>query len=283
MPVYINRDIVKDFVFRALAEDVGTGDHSSLACISPTQKQAFHVIVKEKGILAGVDLVTLILKDYPSIVVEVLIADAKPVVAGDRALQLYGRTLDILRLERLLLNCLQRMSGIASYTASLVDKIQGTSAKLLDTRKTSPTLRCFEKWAVKLGGGFNHRFGLYDMIMLKDNHIDACGSLTKAVLAAYNYLKNKKLNLKIEVETRTLEEVQEALKTGLVDRIMFDNMTLTDLKKAVEIVGNQCETEASGGITDLTIRSIAKTGVNFISVGALTHSVKNLDMSLKVG
>lgn len=282
LPPYITYSKIETFLKQALEEDICTGDHSSLACIDPQLEQHFYIIAKDNGILAGMSLLVLILEKYPTLTAELLMQDGDTFKIGDIPVRFHGRTRDMLQLERLLLNCMQRMSGIATQTHALNQKIKGTSAKLLDTRKTTPNFRIFEKWAVKIGGGFNHRMGLYDMIMLKDNHIDSCGGLTPAIHAARTYLQRTKLNLKLEVEARSLEDVDEILETGLVDRIMFDNMTVEDMQKAVKIVGGACETEASGGIQAANIRAVAETGVNFISVGALTHSVKNLDLSLKV-
>ena len=282
-PSYITRPKIATFLKQALAEDVHTGDHSTLACIDANQEQHFYLVAKEVGILAGVDLLALILENCPMLTAEFLMHDGETLKTGDIPIRIYGRTIAMLQLERLVLNCMQRMSGIATYTAALVAAVAGTGAKILDTRKTTPNFRLFEKWAVRIGGGFNHRMGLYDMIMLKDNHIDACGGLAEAVWAAHNYLKKNELDLKLEVEARTLEDVQAALETGLIDRIMFDNMSLAMMRAGVELVGQACETEASGNIRAKNIRAVAETGVDFISVGALTHSAKNLDLSLKVG
>ncbi|MDW8296741.1 MAG: carboxylating nicotinate-nucleotide diphosphorylase, partial [Raineya sp.] len=238
--------------------------------------------IKDEGILAGVELAKMIFKAVDNTLqVEILISDGSAVKKGDVGLYVTGKARSILQAERLVLNCMQRMSGIATYTNFLQQKIAHTKAKLLDTRKTTPNFRICEKWAVWIGGGRNHRFGLYDMIMLKDNHIDYAGGIRKAIEATHKYLKDKNLSLRIEVETRNLQEVQEVLEVGGVDVIMLDNMNLVDMRKAVEMIAGKYQTEASGGVTEETIVGIAECGVDFISVGALTHSVKSLDISLK--
>lgn len=241
------------------------------------------MLIKEPGILAGVELSkTIFLYSDPDLDVQVLIPDGTPVAVGDIALTVKGSAHSILRTERLVLNLIQRLSGIASKTGELSAMIEGTGCKLLDTRKTTPGLRRLEKWAVSVGGGYNHRMGLYDMIMLKDNHNDCAGGITQAVTNTKRYLAEKHLNLKIEVETRNLAEVKEALEVGGVDRIMLDNFGVKEMREAVAFINGRIETEASGGITERTIREYAETGVNYISVGALTHSVRSLDISLKV-
>lgn len=266
----------------SLAEDVGDGDHSSLASIGENVIQEAQLIVKDNGILAGVNLAERIcLKVDDSLKFDLKIKDGSTVQVGDIAFTLSGKARSILKAERLVLNCMQRMSGIATYTHSLNKLIEGTGARLLDTRKTTPLFRAMEKWAVVIGGGMNHRFNLADMIMLKDNHIDYAGGMEQAISQTQAYLKANKKKLKIEVETRSLEEVSQVVKIGGVDRVMFDNMAPDLLKQAVKLVAGKMETEASGGITEKTIRAVAETGVDFISVGALTHSVKSLDMSLK--
>lgn len=271
------------FLQQALAEDIGPGDYTSLACILPEQGSKAHLLVKENGILAGLEIALKVFHMVdPSLEVLPLIESGTPIKKGDIVLQVKGKAQSILKSERLFLNILQRMSGIASYTHYLNTLIAHTSCKLLDTRKTTPGFRYFEKLAVLQGGGVNHRFGLYDMIMIKDNHIDYAGGIKNALERTHNYLKNNNLQLKIEIETRSLEEVNQVLSSGIhVDRIMLDNYSIDDMKKAVALIGTSCETEASGGINAQTIASYAETGVNFVSIGALTHSYKSLDLSLK--
>lgn len=278
----IEHPLVKEAIALAIKEDLGDGDHSSLGSIPKDKKGRAKLLVKDTGVLAGVEVARYIVKEIdPTMVMDVSLPDGSAVVKGDVAFTLEGNVHSILQAERLLLNFMQRMSAIATYTKRLVDIIEGTDAKLLDTRKTTPGLRIFEKWAVTIGGGMNHRFGLFDMVMLKDNHIDYAGGITQAVNSIVNYLSEHQKELKIEVETRSLAEVQEALDTGKVDRIMFDNFSPELMTEAVKLVGGRCETEASGGITEESIRIYAETGVDFISVGALTHSVKSMDLSLK--
>ena len=265
----------------AVAEDIGDGDHSSLGAIPPNQKGRARLLVKDFGVICGIDLAAHIFNRLDStLVFESLIEEGSVVNVGDIAFNISGNIHSILQAERLVLNFMQRMSGISTYTKRLVDIISGTNAQLLDTRKTTPGMRVFEKYAVSVGGGVNHRIGLYDMVMLKDNHNDYAGGITAGVNQTKSYLKSRNRQLKIEVETRNLEEVEEALSVG-VDRIMFDNFSPDDMVKAVNLVNGRCETEASGGITEPTIRNYAETGVDFISVGALTHSVRSLDLSLK--
>ncbi len=277
-----NDPLVKQLIDLAIAEDIGDGDHSSLGAISiGTQGQA-RLLVKDEGVLCGVHLAKHIMQRIdPSVEFNQLIDEGAWVKYGEIAFTVKGSVHSILQAERLMLNFMQRMSGIATVTNRLVKKIEGTNAKLLDTRKTTPGLRTFEKYAVTVGGGVNHRFALWDMVMLKDNHNDYAGGITEGVMRTKEYLNSKGKDLKIEVETRDLKEVQEALGTGLVDRIMFDNFSPELMSEAVKLVNGKCETEASGGITGDTIRSYAETGVDYISVGALTHSVKSLDLSLK--
>lgn len=281
-PPYVTSELLNDFIDRAFQEDLGDGDHSTLASIPADAEKSAYLLMKESGVIAGMDLAPLIFhKLDPNMTIEPLVKDGEEVKKGDVILRLKGKVRAILSGERLLLNCMQRMSGIATKTAYLNTLIKGTSARLLDTRKTTPNMRMLEKWAVIIGGGVNHRYGLYDMVMLKDNHVDFAGGIEKAVHSTQEYLKAKGLKLKIEVETRNLDEVQQALDAGGVDRIMLDNMSNEDMRAAVELIAKRSETEASGGITEKTIRSVAETGVDYISVGALTHSIKSLDISLK--
>ena len=280
---YISEEEITRFIESAIHEDVRDGDHSTLAAIDPDAEDHAKLLIKGDGIIAGVQLAQHIFAHVdPQLQLEVLVKDGDSVKYGDIGLYVKGRAQSILTAERLVLNCMQRMSGIATYTNQLVTLIQGTGARLLDTRKTTPNFRMMEKWAVVIGGGVNHRFGLFDMVMLKDNHIDYSGGITKAVAKTKKYLKEKGLDLRIEVETRNLAEVEEALNCeGSVDRIMLDNMSVAEMKKAVALIDGKAEVEASGGITEETIRPIAETGVDFISVGALTHSYTSLDISLK--
>ena len=274
-------DLTK-FINLAIAEDVGAGDFTSLSCIDASAIGKAKLIVKESGVLAGVDFAEQIAIQIDNdIRFNKLKQDGHLVVSGDIAFTLSGKVQSILKAERILLNCMQRMSGIATITQKYVDAVTGTNAKILDTRKTTPLNRYLEKWAVRIGGGYNHRFGLFDMIMIKDNHVDFAGGIRQAIEAAYNYTKQNNLDLKIEIETRSLDDVVQVLETGKVDRIMFDNFEPELMQKAVTLVNGKYETEASGGIVLETIRRYAETGVDFISVGALTHSVKSLDISLK--
>ncbi len=273
---------IDQIIASAFAEDIGDGDHTSLACIDSNKKGKAKLLVKEKGIIAGVELAKKIFQNADkNLQVQVFINDGTEINPGDIVLEVSGSELSILKSERLVLNFMQRMSGIATATHKLNKLIKHTNAKLLDTRKTTPLLRELEKMAVKIGGGENHRFGLYDMILLKDNHIDFCDGITKAIEKTHQYLKEKNLNLKIEVETRTLDDVKEILSIGGIQRIMLDNFTPEKLKEAVELINGKFETEASGGINETNIRAYAETGVDYISVGALTHHIKSLDLSLK--
>lgn len=269
-------------IANAIREDVGDGDHSSLACIPATAQGKAKLLVKDEGIIAGVAFAKQVFayvdKDMK---VETLIEDGSKVKYGDIVFYVEGASQSILKAERLVLNAMQRMSAIATKTRQFVDLLDGTGTKILDTRKTTPGIRALEKWAVKIGGGENHRFALYDMIMLKDNHIDFAGGLTKAIEKTKNYLKETNRDLKIIVEARDLNEIEEILKTEGVYRILIDNFNYEDTKKAVKLIGDKCLTESSGGINEKTVRKYAECGVNFISSGALTHSVYNMDLSLK--
>lgn len=266
----------------AFAEDIGDGDHTTLCCIPENAMGKSHLLIKEDGILAGVELAKRVFAKFdPTVQVEVLINDGTPVKKGDIAMVVTAKVRSLLQTERLMLNIMQRMSGIATMTNKYVERLKGTKTHVLDTRKTTPGLRMLEKQAVKIGGGMNHRIGLFDMILLKDNHIDFCGGITNAITRCHEYLKEKGLDLKIEIEVRNFDELAEAMNCGGINRIMLDNFSVADTKKAVDIVGGKFETESSGGITFDTIRDYAECGVDFISVGALTHSVKGLDMSFK--
>ena len=279
---YLTPEALTTFIRTALAEDVGDGDHSALAAIPADAQNRAHLLVKGEGILAGVALAPLIFKEVdPALHMTVLLTDGTPVRHGDIAFTVEGPARSILTAERLVLNCMQRMSGIATYTAHLNNLLAGTTTKLLDTRKTTPNFRICEKWAVLIGGGVNHRYGLFDMIILKDNHVDYAGGIAQAIAATHAYLEKTGRQLPIEIETRSLTEVQQALDAGGVDRIMLDNMNPQLLREAVALIAGRFPTEASGGITEQTIAEVARTGVDYISVGALTHSVKSLDLSLK--
>lgn len=280
-PSYITKDAIKTFISNALEEDIMDGDHSTLATIPKDLEQKAKLLVKEDCILAGVELAEMIFKQFDKkLQVERLLNDGDNARAGDIAFYVIGNARSILSTERFVLNCMQRMSGIATMTHDWDARLLGTKTKLLDTRKTTPNFRLCEKWAVAIGGGTNHRFGLYDMIMLKDNHIDYNGSITTAVKMAREYREELGKPLKIEVETRNLAEVEEAVKAG-ADRIMLDNMDVPEMREAVQLIDGACETEASGGITRDMLKDIATTGVDFISAGALTHSASNIDLSLK--
>lgn len=280
-PKYANDKALKQFINNALEEDIQDGDHSTLSTIPDDLQQSAKLLVKEDCILAGVELAQIIFKTFDKkLKVEVFMLDGDSAKVGDVAFIVTGSARSILSTERLILNCMQRMSGIATLTHDWNSRLAGTKTRLLDTRKTTPNFRICEKWAVAIGGGTNHRYGLYDMIMLKDNHIDYNGSISKAVKMAKDYVRKNKLKLKIEVETRNLEEVKEALDSG-ADRIMLDNMSVDLMKKAVKIINGKCETEASGGLLREDLKKVAKTGVTYISAGALTHSAKNIDLSLK--
>lgn len=266
----------------ALAEDIGPGDYSSLACVPKDAIGKAKLLVKDQGIIAGVDFAKLIFERVDAdLKIEALIPDGAKVAYGDVVFTVEGSSQSILKAERLVLNSMQRMSAIATKTNQYVQLLEGTSCKILDTRKTTPNFRAAEKWAVKIGGGENHRFALYDMIMLKDNHIDFCGGISKAIAKTKAYLNDNQLDLKIIVEARNLSEVQQILDAGGVFRILLDNFDYETTRKAVQIIGNQCATESSGNINEKTIREYALCGVNYISSGSLTHSVYNMDLSLK--
>ena len=266
----------------AFAEDIGDGDHTTLCCIPDTAMGKSHLLIKEDGILAGVEVAKRVFARFdPTMQVEVLIGDGAPVKKGDIAMVVTGKVRSLLQTERLMLNIMQRMSGIATMTAKYVERLKGTKTHVLDTRKTTPGLRMLEKQAVKIGGGMNHRIGLFDMILLKDNHVDFAGGIANAINRCHEYLKEKGLDLKIEIEVRNFDELRQAMECGGINRIMLDNFSVDNTKKAVEMVAGKYETESSGGITFDTIRDYAECGVDFISVGALTHSVKGLDMSFK--
>lgn len=266
----------------AFAEDIGDGDHTTLCCIPADAMGKSHLLVKEEGILAGVEMARKVFNKFdPTMKMTVLIEDGAHVKPGDIAFVVEGKVRSLLQTERLMLNIMQRMSGIATMTHRYVDRVKGTGCHILDTRKTTPGMRILEKQAVKIGGGMNHRIGLFDMILLKDNHIDFAGGIANAINRCHEYLKEKGLDLKIEIEVRDFNELQQVLDQGGVDRIMLDNFTPADTKKAVDIINHRYEVESSGGITYDTIRDYAEQGVDFISVGALTHSVKGLDLSFK--
>lgn len=269
-------------IANAIREDVGDGDHSSLACIPNTAQGKAKLLVKDEGIIAGVAFAKMIFNYVDAnLQMEVLINDGETVTQGDVVFLVSGSSQSILKAERLVLNAMQRMSAIATKTKQFVTLLQGTNAKILDTRKTTPGIRAIEKWAVKIGGGENHRFALYDMIMLKDNHIDFAGGISQAIAKTKNYLTENNKELKIIVEARDLNEVQQILDAGGVYRILLDNFDYETTRKAVQLIGNQCLTESSGNINEKTIRSYAECGVNYISSGALTHSIYNMDLSLK--
>lgn len=273
---------IKDFVRLSIEEDVKLGDHSTLSCIPKNKLGSAKLLIKENGIISGIEVAKEIFKTYDNSIEFIAnLKDGEKVKIGDIAFTVNGSSRTLLTIERLVLNVMQRMSAISTLTDKFVQELKGFNTKVLDTRKTTPLNRFLEKQAVKIGGGHNHRFGLYDMIMLKDNHIDFAGGIKEAIIKANNYIDTENLNLKIEIETRNLQELKEVLKYGGVDRIMLDNFSFEDLKLAVELINGKFETEASGGIDLKTIKNYALCGVDYISVGALTHSVKNMDLSLK--
>lgn len=279
---YLSKENLDRFIAQALQEDVGDGDHSALACIPAEAQNQARLMIKDEGTLAGIAMAQHIFTFVDSsLVCEVYLQDGQKVKKGDIGLVVKGNAQSILKAERLVLNCMQRMSGIATHTSQLKEKIAHTKAKLLDTRKTTPNFRIAEKWAVKIGGGQNHRFGLFDMIMLKDNHIAYAGGITQAIAATRKYLERTGRQIMVEVETQNLAEVEEVLKVGGVDVVMLDNMSIDTMKEAVALIKNRFLIEASGGITEDTIAAVAETGVDYISVGALTHTFRSLDISLK--
>ena len=275
-------ELVDRLIDLSFAEDIGDGDHTTLCCIPEDAMGKSKLLIKEDGILAGVEIAKEVFHRFdPTMQVEVLMGDGTKVKKGDVAMIVTGKVRSLLQTERLMLNIMQRMSGIATMTAKYVERLEGTHTRVLDTRKTTPGMRMLEKQAVKIGGGCNHRIGLFDMILLKDNHVDFAGGIANAINRCHEYLKKKGLDLKIEIEVRNFDELKQAMDCGGIDRIMLDNFSVADTKKAVEIVGGKYETESSGGITFDTLRDYAECGVDYISVGALTHSVKGLDMSFK--
>lgn len=275
-------ELIDRLIDLSFAEDIGDGDHTTLCCIPEDAMGKSHLLIKEDGILAGVEIAKEVFARFdPTMVVEVLINDGAKVHRGDIAMVVTGKVRSLLQTERLMLNIMQRMSGIATMTHRYVERIEGTGAHVLDTRKTTPGMRMLEKMAVKIGGGVNHRIGLFDMILLKDNHVDFAGGISNAINRCHAYLKEHSLDLKIEIEVRNFDELNQVLECGGVNRIMLDNFTVADTKKAVDLINHRYEVESSGNITLDTIRSYAEQGVDYVSVGALTHSVKGLDMSFK--
>ncbi len=279
----MNGHYLDAFIENAISEDIGKGDHTSLACIPETTTGKAQLIIKQEGILAGIDVAKQIFTKFDkNLNFVIFINDGTKVKKGDIAFCVEGKALSILQAERLVLNVMQRMSGIATETKKYVEKLNGLNTKVLDTRKTTPGMRFLEKAAVKIGGGENHRMGLYDMIMIKDNHIDFAGGIKQAINSTKQYLNNNNINLKIVIEARNPDEVKEILSIGGIDRIMLDNFTIEETRESVKLIGRKYETESSGNITLETIRDYAECGVDFISVGALTHHIKSLDMSLKM-
>jgi nicotinate-nucleotide pyrophosphorylase (carboxylating) len=278
----LNKTILEPFILNALAEDIGDGDHTSLSTIPIDQTGSAKLLIKDDGIIAGIGVAIEIFKAVdPKLKLDVLIHDGQIVKPGDIALYINGSVHSILKAERLVLNTMQRMSGIASTTNRIVKKLEGTGTKVLDTRKTTPGLRYIEKLAVKIGGGVNHRFGLYDMILIKDNHVDYAGGIENAIKSAQSYLINNNIKIPVEVEVRNLDELKEVMKFGKIDRILLDNFSFFTLKEAIALINGAYITEASGGITEDNVLEYANCGVDYVSMGALTHSVKSLDMSLK--
>lgn len=274
--------LIDELITLAFAEDIGDGDHTTLCCIPSTEMGKSQLIIKESGVLAGVEMAQHIFKHFdPDMRMDIFICDGAEVKKGDIAFTVEGRVQSLLQTERLVLNVMQRMSGIATTTRRYVKALEGTKTRVLDTRKTTPGMRMLEKEAVRIGGGVNHRIGLFDMILLKDNHVDFAGGIEQAITRAQSYLKEKRKKLKIEIEVRNFKELDEVMKVGGVDRIMLDNFSPSDTREAVRRIGGRYETESSGGITFDTLRDYAECGVDYISVGALTHSIQSLDMSLK--
>jgi len=277
-----NTKYIKQFIQNALHEDIGDGDHTALSCVPAQQIGKAQLLAKQEGILAGVEIAKQVYEIFDrNLKIKIYIQDGSKIKPGDVVFTVEGSELSILQTERLVLNFMQRMSGIATQTNEYVKLLQGLKTKILDTRKTTPGMRVFEKMAVKLGGGENHRMGLYDMIMIKDNHIDYAGGIEQAINRVKKYLVEKGKDLKIEVEARSFDEIKQIMKVGGIHRIMIDNFTIEDTKKAVELIGGKYETESSGGITKQTLRQYAECGVDYISVGALTHQILSLDLSLK--
>lgn len=273
----------KKFIRESLAEDIGSGDLTSLAVIPKNQKSSAKLLIKENGVLAGIELAQMIFHSVDkNLKIKIYKRDRSVVRKGEIVFEISGNTRSILKTERLVLNCMQRMSGIATLTRKFCENVKGFRAKITDTRKTTPLNRMLEKWAVQIGGGVNHRYGLFDAIIIKDNHADSIGGIKNTLHRVQKFVDKKELNCTVIAESRNLNEVKEILKTGIADRIMLDNMKIPVIKKAVQIIGGRMQTEASGGINLKNVRQVALTGVDFISVGALTHSVKSLDMSLKV-
>ena len=281
-PSYLNKEKLHEFIRIAIREDHGDGDHTSLGSIKEDKQVQAHLLFKEEGIVAGIEMAQIIFDLLSKeILFESFKKDGDKIHPGEVVFKVSGNARQLLGAERLVLNCMQRMSGIATYTRYLKSLIKNSCSQLLDTRKTTPNFRIAEKWAVEIGGGVNHRFGLYDMVMLKDNHIDFAGGVAEALKSTKSYLKKNKKKLKIEIEVRSLEELKEVIKEGGVNRILFDNMMPSQIRQGIAMIDGKYETEASGGITEMSISEIADTGVDYISVGALTHSYKSLDMSLK--
>ena len=281
-PNYLNKEKLHEFIRIAIREDHGDGDHTSLGSINEDKQVQAHLLFKEEGIVAGIEMAQIIFDLFSKeILFESFKKDGDKIHPGEVVFKVSGNARQLLGAERLVLNCMQRMSGIATYTRYLKSLIKNSCSQLLDTRKTTPNFRIAEKWAVEIGGGVNHRFGLYDMVMLKDNHIDFAGGVAEALKSTKSYLKKNKKKLKIEIEVRSLEELKEVIKEGGVNRILFDNMMPSQIRQGIAMIDGKYETEASGGITEMSISEIADTGVDYISVGALTHSYKSLDMSLK--
>ncbi len=279
---YLEPSYIKDFIQKALVEDVGDGDHTSLATVPANTTGKAQLLVKDQGILAGVELAKMIFAEVDaSLSVATHLSDGVAIEKGQIVLTVEGAARSILTAERLVLNCMQRMSGIATYTHKMVQLLEGTKTQLLDTRKTTPNFRLCEKWACRIGGAVNHRYALFDMILINDNHVDYAGGIKNAILQACSYLQSAQKDLAIEIEVRNLSELQEVLEIGQVQRIMLDNFSFGDLRKAVELINGQYITEASGGINETTIRQYAECGVDYISSGALTHQIKSLDLSLK--